>query len=242
MKEHLGPQKAVMQTTSTEGQNRVCALDSESFRTCLYLNAFNWEIGWELIQDWEDDVTTPDIVDGYYSVDFTLFSNQKIQVIFDFFMERLWDLNVEAIFEEFKLKLIFNITYYYDSRLTCLYSKVFIDNLKFETKGKQALFEAEKNVLLSPWTLDNWTGPYAVWFDRLALSDMEQVELYKYEILQNNSEIFLYGSAENNKDKCLGGYLWQGQSPFVAEAYHNLFTYMFADVEPKSTTNQNATL
>ena len=98
-------------------------------------------------------------------------------------MQRLWDLNVEAIFEEFKLKLIFNITYYYDSRLTCMYSKVFIDNLKFETKGKQALFEAEKNILLSPWTLDNWVGPYAQWFDRLALSDMEQIELYKYEIL-----------------------------------------------------------
>lgn len=150
-------------------------------------------------------------------------------------MERLWDLKVETLFEEFKLKLIFNITYYYDSRLTCMYGKVQVDNLKFEIKGKQALFEGEKNVLLSLWSLDNWVGPYAQWFDKLALSDMEQVELYSYEILSNSSEIFLYGSAENDKDKCLGGLLWQGQSPLVGEAYHNLFTYMFANVEPKST-------
>ena len=44
--------------------------------------------------------------------------------------------------------------------------------------------EASKNVLMTPWTLDNWDSPWALWIDDFGLSDYAAITLKKKEIQQ----------------------------------------------------------
>ena len=57
-----------------------------------------------------------------------------------------------------------------------------LDDLVFEISMRLRFLEASKNFIMTPWTLDNWDSPYAVWVDDFGLSDYSVIRLYKREI------------------------------------------------------------
>ena len=65
--------------------------------------------------------------------------------------------------------------------------------------------EISKNIVETPWTLDNWDSPYAVWIDDFGLSDYSVIRLFKREITGNDSQTVLVGTTDDTSDNCYPG-------------------------------------
>jgi len=76
--------------------------------------------------------------------------------------------------------LKFEVTYYYTSRRTCIYSYTTMDDFLVSVDIDQQFTECYKDVITLLWTVDNWTGKYAKWIDDCQLSTPETIE-YTYD-------------------------------------------------------------
>ena len=141
--------------------------------------ALGLKLGWEFNQRWYDDSSTPDDLDGYYDFELSLYSQQEANIEFLIYVQRLIEIFTGANLSDFKLKLNLGFTYYYQYYHTCVYGDLSIDDFFFKFDGEIALVQFYKNIIENLWTLDNWSSPYALWFDDIELSTSEQIEFYR---------------------------------------------------------------
>lgn len=80
-----------------------------------------------------------------------------------------------------------------------------LDELLFDVIMRMRFPEASKNVIHSPWTLDNWTSQYALWLDDFGLSDYAPITLYKKEVQKKDSESYIYGTSKDQDGSCTPG-------------------------------------
>jgi len=98
-----------------------------------------------------------------------------------FFAERLWSNQTFINAEPFKLLFTTQITRWYYNQRLCTAIFYAIDDLILEITMRMRFLEASKNVLETPWTLENWDSPWALWFDNLGLSDYAPIKIKTFE-------------------------------------------------------------
>ena len=95
--------------------------------------------------------------------------------------------------------------WYYNKRL-CAAIFYAIDDLIFEITMRMRFLEASKNIIETPWTLENWDSPWALWIDTFGLSDYAPITLRKREIQQTDAQTVVFGTLEDTDTNCKPGY------------------------------------
>lgn len=82
--------------------NQYCAVEREDIEICFDF-ALGLAIGWEFKQRWYDDSSTPDVLDGYYTFELSIFTEQEGNLEFNFYLQRLTEIIMGADATEFRL-------------------------------------------------------------------------------------------------------------------------------------------
>ena len=86
----------------------------------------------------------------------------------------------------------------------CMFGDLSIEDFFFRVNAEMALVQFYKDIIESLWTLDNWSSPYALWFDELELSVSEQIEIYQVQVTPLTDDYTLYGRRDYAAD-CIPG-------------------------------------
>ena len=151
-KQHVRPK---VETTTER-----CAYNTNSFRLCGKYGAAA-TIGWE----WEQEFYKLTDETKYYKLRLDFYLQQGLDLEGEFFTDRLWSNNTFLVVEPFKILYSFQMTRWYYNQRLCAAIFYAIDDLVFEITMRMKFLEASKNILETPWTLDNWDSPWALWLD-----------------------------------------------------------------------------
>ena len=173
--------------------NSYCAVDREDLEVCFDF-AVGLKIGWEFNQDFYDDTATPDVLDGYYVFELSIFSEQEANIEFHLFVERLIDILLGGDLSSFKLKLNLGFSYFYDTYETCVFGDLSIADFSLNTFLEIMLVQFYKDVIESLWTIDNWSSRWALFFDDIELSNAERITIYSQQFDVLSDDIILYGT------------------------------------------------
>ena len=217
--------KTRVQATS----NQYCAIDREDVEVCIDF-ALGLKIGWEFNQVFFDYSSTPDTLDGYYDFTLSLYTQQEGNVEFLIYVQRLIEIYAGANLSDFKFKADFGFFYNYATYHTCIYGLVSIEDFFFRVDAELALVQFYKNVIENLWTLDNWSSPYALWFDEIELSTSESIELYKIQVSPLTEDIPIYGTTDytattTSTPACIPGIIFTGEYDYLRQVQENLISY-----------------
>lgn len=141
----------------------LCAVNSDWAKACLGYHA-SFSLGWQWIQKFYDNTSTPNIIDGYYDLKFKLFSENSVGLELLTFLSNIVNLDVIGQFKPFKTGGYFSYTYYTVSRRSCFNLAYTIDDLNFETVMNLQLGQCYKDIIACIYNFDNWTGKDAKFF------------------------------------------------------------------------------
>ena len=206
---------------------KTCLIESDNTNVCLTYGA-NFKIGWKWDQGFTDDPVTPYVTDGYYNLDFKVYSEQAFGATVWIFLNKLLELDVEFELEDFDLGITVSFKYWRASKRSCFRLFTDIDNFLMILNMKMRFPQCYKDILSSFWCFDNWTGIDAKIIDKCELSSYEQIEILKYEIQQDDSKKYWVGSDEDKSDGC-----WPNFTAFsvgdsmAADMLDNFYMYVF---------------
>lgn len=191
-KDHVRP--------NVEATTQRCAYDTASFRLCGQYGA-QAQVGWEWVQEFyalsEEEKS--------YKLKLELFTKQGLDLTGLLFAERLYQNELFVTLTDFKMLLTFQLTRWYKSNRLCFAMFYALDELIFDIIMRMRFPEANKRVIETPWTMDNWTSPYALWLDEWGLSDYAPIEIYKKEIQQKDAQTMIYGTINDEDAGCSPG-------------------------------------
>ena len=203
-KEHYYVEEDIMQhehkRPMVEESTQTCAYDTTSFKLCGKYGA-TAEIGWE----WEQEYYDLTEATKYYRIKLDLFTRQGVDLEGLFFADRLFSNETTIELEPFKYLASFQFTKWYASDRSCVTVLYALDDLVFEISMRLRFLEISKNIVETPWTLDNWDSPYAVWIDDFGLSDYSVIRLFKREITGNDAQTVVVGTTEDTDEECYPG-------------------------------------
>ena len=244
-KEHYYVEEDVQQhehnRPRVEEDTKKCAYDTSSFRLCGTYGA-TAEVGWEFEQEYYDltDATK------YYRIRLDMFTRQGIDLEGEFFADRLFSNVTQIELEPFKYLISFQWTKWYASDRSCITVLYALDDLVFEISMRLQFLEASKNILYTPWTLDNWDSPEALWIDDFGLSDYSVIRLFKREIQGNDSQTVIVGTTDDTALNCIPGTtltsLFGSGSPFdkyLGDTFDNLLMYIYANYAHTAGSNHS---
>lgn len=104
-----------------------CITSSDDGRICLTYG-LTLETGWEFGQEWYDDPDTVDLKDGEYKLGVDLYSQQSGAIAALFDMGKLYYSNSQLTVEEFKIMLSTEVYYFYESKRTCVFSYLTLED------------------------------------------------------------------------------------------------------------------
>ena len=67
--------------------------------------------------------------------------------------------------DPFQILYTFQMTRWNYNKRLCAAIFYAIDDFILEVKMRMRFLEASKNILETPWTLENWDSPWALWID-----------------------------------------------------------------------------
>ena len=134
-----------------------------------------------------------------------MFTRQGIDLEGLFFADRLFSNETTIELEPFKYLASFQFTKWYANDRSCVTVLYALDDLVFEISMRLRFLEISKNIVETPWTLDNWDSPYAVWIDDFGLSDYSVIRLFKREITGNDAQTVVVGTTEDTSENCYPG-------------------------------------
>ena len=117
-----------------------CITSSDDGRICLTYGA-NWEAGWEFGQEWYDDPDTVDLKDGEYKLGVDIYSQQNAALALLLDMGKLYYSNSQITVEEFKIMLSTEVYYFYESRRTCIFSYLTLEDFAVLMTVDQAMMQ-----------------------------------------------------------------------------------------------------
>lgn len=79
------PQKMKHTPSVQATTNQYCAVDREDLEVCFDFGV-GVKLGWEFLQDYFDETSTPDVLDGYYTFELTFYSEQEVNLEFKLFV------------------------------------------------------------------------------------------------------------------------------------------------------------
>ena len=168
-KEHKRPR--------VENTTERCAYDTTSFRLCGKYGA-SVVFGW----DWEQEFYKLTEATKYYKIRLDFYLKQSLDLEGEFFADRLYSNETFVTIEPFKMLYTFQLTRWYYNQRLCGAIYYAIDDFILEVIMRQRFLEASKNILESPWSLENWDSPWALWIDDFGLSDYAPITVKKKEI------------------------------------------------------------
>jgi len=118
-------------------------------------------VGWE----WEQEFYKLTEETKYYKLRLDFYLQQGMDLEGLLFADRLWSNQTFVKVEPFKILYTIQLTRWYYNRRLCAAVFYAIDDLIFEVTMRMRFLEASKNILETPWTLDNWDSPWALWID-----------------------------------------------------------------------------
>ena len=183
-----------------ESSQEKCAYDTLSFKVCGTYGA-SVKAGWEWEQEYNDLIED----DSYYFLKLNLFSEQGLDVEGLFSADRLYEIKPEIILDDFKAQGTFQLKRWYSSGKTCIAVYSSIEDLVFEFIIRQKFVEVSKNVVEHFWTFDNWDGPWAKWFDEIALSNTIPVYILNRQYQSAADQSVLVGTLDEDGPNCIPG-------------------------------------
>ena len=76
----------------------------------------------------------------------------------------------------------------------------FVDNFLMLLNMTMRFPECYKDILASFWCFDNWTGTDAKAIDKCEFSSDELIQILRYDIQQDDSTKYWYGTGEDKSD------------------------------------------
>jgi hypothetical protein len=206
---------------------QTCLADKDNTKACLTYGA-NLKVGWEWDQEWYDDPLTPNIKDGYYDIELKWFTEQGFATSIWLLLDRVFDLETDFEFEEFDLGVTFGFKYWRASKRSCFTVYRFIDNFLLDLTMSMRFPECYKDIISSLWCFDNWTGVDAKIIDKCEFSSEEPIEMYRYEIEQDDAQKYWVGSDEDKSEGCWPNFI--GGSSTSSQLFVNMLDnfYMYA--------------
>lgn len=134
-----------------------------------------------------------------------MYTKQGLDLTGLLFADRLYQNELFVTLQDFKMLFTFQLTRWYFSNRLCFAMYYALDELVFDVIMRMRFPEANKRVIETPWTMDNWTSQYALWLDDFGLSDYAPIEIYKKEIQQKDAQTIVYGTIEDEATNCNPG-------------------------------------
>ena len=182
-------------TTATS--NQYCAVNQDDLKVCFDFGV-GLKIGWEFVQTVFEDTSQPEPLDGTSYYDFTLrfYTEQEVDLEFNFFMQRLVELWLSGELTQSKLELDLSSIFHYVSKRNCWYATINFESFYVKFLWEMALVQFYKNIIESLWTIDNWASKWALFFDELEMSQTEVIEIWEYNVNINSLSALnpLYGT------------------------------------------------
>ena len=107
---------------------------------------------------------------------------QSVDLEGELFADRIYSNQTFVTVKPFKVLFTLQLTRWYFNQRLCFAIFYAIDDLVFEIIMRQRFLEISKNVIESPWSLENWDSPWALWIDDFGLSDYAPITVKKKEI------------------------------------------------------------
>lgn len=151
----------------------------------------------------------------------------------------MFELDIDFELEEFDLGIAFAFKYWRKSKRSCFSVYRKIDNFLTLLTMSMRLPECYKDVISSLWCFDNWTGKDAKIIDKCEFSSDELIEMYRYEIEQDDAKKYWVGTDEDVSKKCwpniIGGSstssAYDGTNELIATMLDRFYMYVFEALE-----------
>jgi len=210
---------------------KTCLADKDNTKVCLTYGA-NLKAGWEWNQDWYDDPLTPNVKDGYYDLELQFYTEQGFATSLWLFLDRVFELDADMEFEEFDLGFTIAFKYWRQSKRSCFSVYRYLDNFLFLLTMSMRFPECYKDIISSLWNFDNWTGKDAKIIDKCQFSSDELIEMYRYEIQQEDATKYWVGTDKDQSAKCWPNYTaFSVGDSMAAEMLDHFYMYVFDALE-----------
>ena len=162
-----------------------CLVAKEDTKVCLTYGA-NLKAGWKWDQDWYDDPATIGVADGYYELEFEIYTEQGFATSLWLFFNQIFELDLDFELEEFDAGITIAFKYWRESKRSCFSIYRFIDNFLMLIDMTMRFPQCYKDIVSSLWCFDNWTGKDAKIIDKCEFSSEELIQIMRYEITQDD--------------------------------------------------------